>query len=355
VIRVAVDGRRLQDQPLPGTGRRLIHLLPHIATMVDLVVLTDKRRPAPPLGDYCEVVPLAVPRHLPEPFWLQGSAAAWLRGFKGVFNGTYNAVPLAYRGRSVVTFLDLTWEHHPEGMTLPRRASFLLQARLSARRAEAVVTISEHARQSIVETYRVPPERVFVAPPAVDPWFSQGRAVDAGPILERLGITGPYVIALGGTARRGLEVAVEAWRRLPAEAGRPQLVVVGAEVPPPYPGIVHAGRVDDHDWSALLAGATVFCYPTRFEGYGMPALEAAASGVPVVCAAVASLPEVLSDAAEWCATPTVADIAPALERLMLDPERREALRQAGIARAAAATTWADSARVEVAAYELASR
>jgi alpha-1,3-rhamnosyl/mannosyltransferase len=97
----------------------------------------------------------------------------------------------------------------------------------------------------------------------------------------------------------------------------------------------------------------VFCYPTRFEGYGMPALEAAASGVPVVCAPVASLPEVLGQAAEWCATPTVADVAPALQRLLGSPERQAELRAAGLARAALAPTWAQSAQVEVAAYQLA--
>ncbi len=354
MIKVALDARRLQERPLTGTGRRLAHLLPHLAERVEVVLVTDKRRPSPELGDY-EEVRLPVPGKLPEPFWLQGSVAWWLRGFKGVFHGTQNAVPIAYRGRSVVTIYDLTWEHHHEGMTPARRLSVLLQARASARRSEAVVTISEFVRQDIIRTYLLPPDRVVVAPPSVDPIFSPGRVDDLRPILKRLHVDRPYVVALGGTRRRGLEVAVEAWRRLTPRAGNPMLVVVGSEAPPDAPGIVHAGQLDDQEWSALLAGATAFCYPTRYEGFGMPALEAAASGVPVVCARVASLPEVLGPAAEWCATPTVEDITQGLERLLLNADKRQALQKAGLARAAEAPTWEQAAKVEVAAYEFASR
>jgi alpha-1,3-rhamnosyl/mannosyltransferase len=351
-MKVAIDARRLQETPYTGTGRRVANLVPLLAEQVDVVLVTDARKPSPRVGDF-EEIRLAVPGKLPEPFWLQGSVAWWLRGFKGVFHGTYNAVPLAHRGPSVVTIHDLTWEHHHEGMMPARRVSFLLQARASARRAKAVVTVSEFVRQDLIATYRLSPDRVLAAPPSVDPIFTPERKNDLPPILTRLKIERPYVIALGGTQRRGLEVAVEAWRRLPPGAGNPMLVVIGSEVPPPDPGIVHAGRVDDGEWSALLAGAMAFCYPTRYEGYGMPALEAAASGVPVVCAPVASLPEVLGPAAQWCPTPTVEDIAHGLEQVLVGADRREALSQAGLERAANAPTWQQAADVEVRSYEMA--
>jgi glycosyltransferase involved in cell wall biosynthesis len=86
----------------------------------------------------------------------------------------------------------------------------------------------------------------------------------------------------------------------------------------------------------------------------MPALEAAASGVPVVCAPVGPLPEVLGDAAEWCADTSAAAIAGGLRRLLTDPARRQARRAAGLARAAAAPTWADAAGVLLAAYQRAA-
>jgi alpha-1,3-rhamnosyl/mannosyltransferase len=354
MTRVALDARRLQDQPLGGVGRRLRNLLPHLTSEVEVVLLTDARRPSPAPGDV-EEVRLSVPGRLPEPFWLQAGAAKWLLGFKGVFDGTYNAVPLAYRGHSVVTLHDLSWEHHPEDLHPLRRASFLIQARLSARRADVVIAVSEYARRSIMATYRLPAERVVMAPPSVDPIFSPDRVDELPALRERLGIAGSYVLALGGAKRRGLEVAVEAWRRLPSGPDRPVLVVVGREAPPSEAGIIGAGPLDDREWAALLAGAATFCYPTRYEGYGMPALEAAASGVPVVCARIGPLPEVLGDAAEWCPTPSVNDIAEGLERVIGDPGRRQSLRRAGLAVAAAAPTWADCADVVVGAYRLADR
>jgi alpha-1,3-rhamnosyl/mannosyltransferase len=214
-----------------------------------------------------------------------------------------------------------------------------------------VLTISNHARASIVERYGVDPDRISVAPPAVDPIFGPHRREDLEPVLARYGIERPYVVAIGGARRRGLEVAVDAWRKLPRDGDQVRLVAVGPESPPPAAGLIHVGRVDDATWSTLLAGATALCYPTRFEGYGMPALEAAASGVPVVCAPVGPLPEVLGDAAQWCDDPSVPSIATGLRAVVTDRPRREQLAAAGLARAAASPTWADAARTVLKAYE----
>ncbi len=132
---------------------------------------------------------------------------------------------------------------------------------------------------------------------------------------------------------RGLEVAVEAWRRLPSGPDRPLLVVVGRDAPPALAGIISAGSLDDGEWSALLAGATTFCYPTRYEGYGMPALEAAASG----CRSAPGSDPLRGSRRRggWCPTPSVDDIAAGLGASSgtLDAASRYA--QAGLARAAA--------------------
>jgi glycosyltransferase involved in cell wall biosynthesis len=354
-MRVAMDARRLQDEPYTGVGRIMIGLLPYVAAGVDLVLLTDARRPPPALGSLAsaiEVVPLRAPPRLPEVTWLQGPAANWLRHFDGLFHGTYNAVPFVGQRPSVVSMYDLTWEHHPEDFSVAHRYAFMAQARWSARHCRAVLTCSEFSRQDIIATYGVPSNRVWNVPPSLDGIFSPDRAAAAGPILDRLGVSGPYIVAMGGAKRRGLPVAIEAWRRLPSDV-RPMFVVVGSEAPTPATGVVHAGRLNDADWSAVLAGATAFCYPTRYEGYGMPALEAAVSGVPVVCAPIGPLPEVLGDAAEWCASPTAPDIAVGLARVLTDEARASGLRRAGLAQAANSPTWAESAATQLRAYELA--
>jgi len=127
------------------------------------------------------------------------------------------------------------------------------------------------------------------------------------------------------------------------------LVVVGPEQVPDS-GAIHAGPVADCEWAMLLAGAEAFCYPTRYEGFGVPALESIASGTPVVCAPVASLPEVLGDAAEWCRAPTVRLVAGGLRRVLNDPAHAADLRRRGLARAAAHQSWEKSAETLLAAY-----
>jgi glycosyltransferase involved in cell wall biosynthesis len=117
---------------------------------------------------------------------------------------------------------------------------------------------------------------------------------------------------------------------------------------------VWAGAVDDEEWADLLAGAEAFCYPTRYEGFGVPALESMACGSPVVCARVASLPEVLGDAAEWCDAATVEAIAVGLRRVLDDPEHAAVLRERALARAAAHPSWEHTAGVMLRAYRDAS-
>jgi glycosyltransferase involved in cell wall biosynthesis len=350
-VRVALDARRLQDPVRTGVGRGLANVLPHLVGAVEVVLLTDARRAAPVLDELegsLEVAALTGPPGLPEPYWLQVSVARWLGHFDGIFHGTYNAIPFRLSVPSVVTIHDLAWLEHAEDLSRAKRASFATQARWSARRARAVLTVSRYSRTALIDAYGVSPDAVAVAPNAVDPLFSPERKSDLPVLGAQLGLVGDYVVAVGGARRRGVEVAMEAWRRLPDP--RPQLVVVGEPDLRVDAGVVVAGHLDDAAWATLLAGALALCYPTRYEGFGMPGLEAIASGTPVVCARIGPLPEVLGEAAQWCPSPGVVDIAAGLAVVVGDDARRTQLIEAGLAQAAASATWADSAAVVLAAY-----
>jgi glycosyltransferase involved in cell wall biosynthesis len=347
-LRVAIDARRFQDVPLGGVGRSIAGMLDLLAAEVDVVLLTDALRGEAPSG--LPQVALARPRGTPETVWLQWSASRWLRGFDGVFHGTFNALPFRLAVPSVVTIHDLSFEVHPEGFSHSKRRVFQLHARHAARVAPRVVAPTNYTKRELVREYGIDAGRVVVAPWGVDARFTPANASRAPALCARLGVPGKYVVAMGGAPRRGLDVALGAWRRLRAAGPDLTLVVAGQHGGVPEPGVVHAGKVDDRDWETLLAGAEAFCYPTRYEGFGIPALEAAASGAPVVCAPVASLPEVLEDAAEWCATPTVDAIAAGLSRVIDDPHRAAARRAAGLARAARHPTWEHAAEVHLAAY-----
>jgi glycosyltransferase involved in cell wall biosynthesis len=347
VTRVALDVRWMQQTPRGGVGRALANLLSRLAKEVELHLLTDARGPALRTG---------LPEHaLPTPWpgraagWLQWSAPRWLAGFDGVFHCPWYGLPYRHPVPMVATLYDLTFEHRPEWFPAVQRQVFRRQARHAARIATAVLTGSEHVRRDIVATYRVDPDRVLVAPPGADPVFAPD--LDPRAVLGGLAVTAPYVVALGGAERRNLGLAVAAWARVP-DAG--PLVVVGPEAPPARPGVVAAGALADAQWAALLSGAAAFLYPTAYEGFGMPALEALAAGTPVVCARVGALPEVLGECASWAASLAPDHVAVALARVLSDQGVAARLRDSGLRRARAAPGWDASARAHIEAYRRAA-
>lgn len=362
---MALDGRPLQSDPLGGVGRYLKGLLPVLAAHVEPFVLLDARRPPPQaeLGGCLEPVPLRAPPLVPGLGWLELAVGPWLRRFDGVFHGTFNVLPLSFGGRSVLTLHDLAPQLHPEDFRLGPRIAWRANIRVSVGRARRITTVSEFVRGQIIEHFGVGADHVLVAPDALDPVFQPERASQAPALARALGVPTPYVVALGGAPRRGLSVAIETWRRanrqLLGGSGSSDrvvvsLVVVGDSPVAGEPGMVPVGRLDDESWAALLAGAQALCYPTRYEGFGLPALEAAASGTPVVCARVASLPEVLGDAACWASAPTATEMAPVLHRVLSDPDWHSERRAAGLRRAAQAVTWGQAAEVLLEAYRLAA-
>jgi glycosyltransferase involved in cell wall biosynthesis len=333
----------MQRTPPGGIGRSLSNLLPRLQPHVDLHLLTDSG--LPPLETELPQVALRSPVPGVSASWLQTSTPLWLRHFDGVFHCPFYALPWWLPVPGIATIHDITFEHFPSWFTRRQGISFRLQARRAAKTAACVLTPSEFVRQDLIATYGIEPQRVLVAPQGVDPVFSSGA--DPSATLARLGVTRPYVIALGGAGRRNLGVAVRAWQRADTELA---LVVVGTEEPEPQPGVHWAGPVADQEWAALLAGAEVFLYPTAYEGFGMPGLEALSAGTPVVAARVGSLPEVLGDSARWSVSLDVEDLARALVELVSDNVLRLAVRTSGLVRAAEWPGWDAAAAAHLEAY-----
>jgi alpha-1,3-rhamnosyl/mannosyltransferase len=319
--------------------------------MTDLTLLLDAR--LAPIDAGVPVNALRTPLVAGSVAWLQLAAPRWLRGFDGVFHCPFYGLPYLRLGPTVVTFHDLSFELHPDWMSAPKRAAFRAQARHAARVAQVILTDSEFVRRQVIDLYGVDQGRVMVAPLHVDPAFTALANIELrSELLSRLGIVGPYVVALGGARRRRLDLAVEAWRRLRVGGDLAHLVVIGRETPA-EPGVVVAGKLTDEELAELFRGATVFCYPTEDEGFGMPALEALACGCPVVCSPVGSLPEVLGDAAEWCPSDDADAVAEGLKRVIGDRQRQRGLREIGLARVAAAPGWEACAAIHVQAYRTA--
>jgi alpha-1,3-rhamnosyl/mannosyltransferase len=228
-----------------------------------------------------------------------------------------------------------------------KRAALIERATIDVgvRRAAALVCISAATRRDLIARVPSAERRAVVVPLAADALFSAPEAREqAATVAAGYGIAHPYVLAAGTLEpRKNLGRLIDAWEQLPtALRDAHELVLVG---PTGWEAEEILSRAQDHavrtigyvsdaDLAALYAGSEVFAYPSLYEGFGLPILEAMAAGAPVLTSNVSSLPEVAGDAALLVDPRSVTAIRDAVRQLLEDAPRREALRNAGRARAA---------------------
>jgi glycosyltransferase involved in cell wall biosynthesis len=336
-LRVALDARSLQDRPVRGVGRSTRALVEAVRDRVELTLLTDGRHD--PIDIDLPQRALRAPMSGTKAAWLQLAVPGALRDFEGIFHCPWYGLPFRQPVPMVVTIHDLTFESGGRGFRLDQLVAYRVQARWAARTAAHVLTVSEAVRRQLCARYRIDPIRVTVHPNALDPGRMQVDPARVEALRDRLRVTSRYVVAVGGTARRRLDLALAAWPAIRARVPDVTLVVLGSETPSALPaGATVAGAVDDDDWAAALAGASAFVYPTEYEGFGYPALEAMAVGTPVVCAPVGALPETVGGAASWFEAHEPDAVADATTRVLCDEGLARRLATAGRSRSAAATS-----------------
>jgi glycosyltransferase involved in cell wall biosynthesis len=318
-VRVALDATPLLGART-GVGRyveRLVSALLDESDGPELALIPVTLRGA---GNLASVAPTdprlkvgrrRAPARLLREMWTRTSfpPAEILSGRVDVWHGTNFVLPPTRRARGVVTIHDLTYLRHPEWVTADV-ARYVDLVPSGLRRAAAVCTPSAAVRNELLEAYPwLDAERVHATPLTVDPALFATSAPDEA-TKRSLGLPPQYVLFLGSAEpRKGLDTLIAAYRLL-HERGTdvPPLIRVG---PPGWgpqaslmglpDGLVRTvGYVSDV--AQVIAGASLLAYPSRYEGFGLPPLEALACGVPVVTSDLAVLREVLGDQASY--TPT---------------------------------------------------
>ena len=281
-----------------------------------------------------------------------------------LIHGPVNVLPLLAPCPGVVTVHDLAFLAYPETHGAARRRYLALLTALSARRAARVIAVSAFTRDELVRRLGTPAEKVSVVHNAVDPRFRPLPAVDVARFRAERGLPARAVLAVGTLEpRKNLAGLLHAFARLAPELGEEVgLVVVGGRgwlygetlALVERLGLARrvrlAGHVPDAELPLWYNAAEVFVYPSLYEGFGLPPLEALACGTPTVTSAAASLPEVVGDAAILAAPADPDALAAALARVLADPALRATLRDRGLRRASG-FTWARVAAATRAVYD----
>ncbi len=272
--------------------------------------------------------------------------------------------PFEFEGPMVMTLHDLTHVHYPETQPVDRLAAIRRYSERGVERARRILVDSHFIAEEVRRHYGVPTERIVVAPLGHAPRFHPREPTALAPRLAPLGLQpGGYLLCVGTLEpRKNLQLALRAHERLPATL-REQYPLVLAGMPgwraeqleKPLQRALAGGQVrllgyqDDLGLAELFAGARLLLFPSLYEGFGLPVLEAMASGTPVISSDHSALPEVVGQAGLLIDPQDEAACADAIERLIEDDQVWTSLREAGLMRARD-FSWQRCARITAGVY-----
>jgi glycosyltransferase involved in cell wall biosynthesis len=381
-VRIAVDATCWHNRRGYGRhARALLRALSRLDSANRYTLFLDSEEPAEPTPPECEVRILAAASPTVQAASAQGrrsladmwrmSRALSSSEFDVLFFPTiYSFVPTFSRACKLVMVHDVIAEKYPQ-LTVPRASARLfwkIKSAVGRMQADALITVSDYSRAGLVEHFHLSPSRVFVVGEAADPVFRKFETPLPGPKLECAGITARMcasrrmAVYLGGfSPHKNLEALVSAFARI---AARPEfddvlLVMVGdtsgdsfhsyfgtiaaqVEALGLHGRVIFPGYLDDEDLAVLLNLSAVLALPSLMEGFGLPAVEAAACGCPVIATTASPLPGLLGAAGIFI-DPSEDNIARALEEVLSSEDLRRRMGASGV-QGAQRLTWEASAR-----------
>jgi glycosyltransferase involved in cell wall biosynthesis len=368
-VKVAVQVDQLFFQVPGGIGTYIRNLVPAMAAREPALQLTlfharfgSPTSPERWLRDH-RVEELQQPIRSLYPRWAlfgRPSLPPALRGAEIVHATNHAAVPPVRDGqRLVVTVHDLAFEYFPGMFPRGWRIMYKAGLRAAVKRADAIVTPSRSTAEDVLSRTHVDPEKLHVVPLAS---ALPGGTLEVDEVLARLKIPAPFVLSVGTLEpRKNLVRLVRAYRRVAANGYPHALVLVGPlgwhheslmrELALHGPGeIVMTGSLSEDELDAVYRAADVFVYPSVYEGFGLPVVEAMARGIPTVASTTSSVPEVAGGAAVGVNPRSVREIAHAIESVVSDIDLADRLAARGRAQAER-FSWDETARLTLEVYE----
>jgi glycosyltransferase involved in cell wall biosynthesis len=281
-----------------------------------------------------------------------------------VLHSPHYTMPILKRARQVVTFHDMTFFLLPEAHGRGKRIFFRAMMRWSARHSDRLIAVSQSTGRDIARVLGVPASKIAVTPEAAGPAFHPQPQATVDAVCAHYGLTsGRYIYYVGVLEpRKNVPLLIEAYAAIAASYPDVPLVLAGKKgwmYEAIFARVQALGLVDrvrflghvplDH-LIGLYSGAAAFAYPSRYEGFGLPVLEAMQCGAPVVTSNVSSMPEVVGDAAILVDPDDARVVASALRRLLDDPVAAAGLGRRGIERARS-FSWERCARETLQVYE----
>ncbi len=304
---------------------------------------------------------------LPNQLWWDQVRVPWaaFTGQVDILHCPAYSAPLIRRQPVVMTVMDVLYTRYPEWLPTSRARWYWGRwIPFTARHADALIAPSLATKQDLVDLVGISPERITVIPLAVDPHFLRRPShAEIQGYRVRQGLLGPYLLYVGIIDRRkDLETLLRAYALTRSRVKELRLVIAGHVIPGRTTlvrdvermGLTESvrlpGFIPDDELPLLYAGASLFVYPSRWEGFGLPPLEAMALGVPVITYRSSSLPEVVGDTAVLIDPPYTEDeLANSIVRLLEDVPLREDLTARGLRRAAS-FSWEQAADQTMAVY-----
>ena len=349
MLRLGIDARKLADYGIGSYLQGLLGELAHLDGAGDVVLLvaSESRHLLPELPEHWRLVEVEAPGYS---FREQASVlVAALRARVGLLHVPHYVLPWLFPRPMVVTVHDIIHVLFPE--FLPSSLGFAyarLSIRTAVRRARRVVTGSRTTAEDLKRLFGASEARLRVIPHGVHAEFLEAGDPGADTAVRaRLGIEGPYLLHVGNhKPHKNAEGLLKAYQLLlhDGHGPAPPLLMVGGFPPDGelarrvramgLGGAVRClGHMERRELAAVFRGATLFVYPTLYEGFGLPVVEAMACGVPVVAGDVPAVREVAGDAAVRVNPRDVVELVAAVRHLLEQPEQQEQLRVRGRARA----------------------